>query len=258
MLQRIRSLGSTIKAGSQKSYISFKGDIQKRPLTNFFLAIGGLILLIILSSVLHQTPKTAVGKDLQSKQVQLYSIGSVPKMDIQAQIEKSGVIKVVALSGGVVQKVHFKEGDAVSRGSTLVSLGTNYQGGNASSVQRQLAQNQYQAAIDTFGTQNDIINRQRDVATASAQSAAEVRQITNESIGTTRDLLSLNESMLNSTTDNLNQLQQIPSPDQQTQQTISTLQATRAQLLQANAQIRTQLRTSEYQSANDNPLAGLS
>ena len=252
---RLRSITSSIRARSQKSYVTLKGDIQKRPLTNFYLAIGALVLLIVLSNVLHPAPKDTSEKKAQTKQVSLYSIGSVPKMQVQAQIEKSGVVKIVSLAGGVVQTIHFHEGDTISKGSTIVSLSSNYQGGNASVVQRQLAQNQYQAAQDTFGLQHELIDRQRDVATASAQSAAEVRQITNESLGTTRDLLSVNETLLNNVTTQLDQLQQNPQSDQSL---IASLQAQRAQLLQANAQIRTQLRTSEFQSANDKAPAQLS
>jgi multidrug efflux pump subunit AcrA (membrane-fusion protein) len=252
VLRRLTTLGSNIQTRSKKTYISVKRDIQKRPLTNFYLAIGLLVLLIILSNVLHPAPKDAVGKDLQTKQVSLYSIGSVPKMQIQAQIEKSGVITVVALSGGVVQTIQFHEGDTVSKGDTLVSLSSNYQGGNASSVQRQLAQTQYQAAVDTFGIQNDVINRQRDIATASAQSSADVRQITNDSLGATRDLISLNQTMLDNVTSQLIALQQNPQADPGM---IASLQGQRAQLLQATTQAQSGLRSAEYQSASDKPPA---
>lgn len=235
-----------------KSYISIKRDIQKRPLTNFYLAIGILVLLIVLSNVLKPAPKSEAEKKVQTKQVTFYNIGSVPKMEVQAQIEKSGVVKIVALSGGVVQKVHFREGEEIAKGTTLVSLSSNYQGGNMSSVQRQLAQTQYNAAVDTFDLQNDLINRQRDIATASAQSASDIRDITSQSLGATRDLLSLNRTMLDTITAQLSQLQQNPQADQSM---VSSLQSQRVQLLQVTAQAESGLRTAEYQSADDKPPA---
>ncbi len=78
-----------------------------------------LVLLIVLSSLLRTPKKAAVVKNIQTKSVNLYSIGSVPKAQVQAQIKKSGVVRVVALTGGVVQSVNFHEGDPVEKGSTL-------------------------------------------------------------------------------------------------------------------------------------------
>lgn len=245
---------------SGKAYEVIKRDIQKRPLVNFFLALFVFVLIIFLSSKL-QAPQKAADVKSPAKSISLYHIGSVPKMKVSAQIEKTGVVKVVALSGGVVQKIHFKEGDKVNKGNTLVSLSTNYQGGNASSVQRQLANNQYQSAVDTFDLQKSLIQTQRDVATTSAENADKLRDITGDSRARTRELIDINKSFLDTLNDRLDALQNgaVPAPSEGPTSTaaIASVQAQRAQLLAGLAQAEGSLANLDYQADTDRPPAEL-
>ena len=73
-------------------------------------------------------------------------------MTVTGEIEKSGVVTVVALTPGIVSKINFREGASVSKGTVLMNLATNYQGGNASRAQRQIAGVQYQNILDTYET----------------------------------------------------------------------------------------------------------
>lgn len=252
MIKRISKFALNFQTKTIKTSNLIKKDFTKKPLLNIFLGIFVFVLLIALSNFLQQTPKAEESENLQSKQVQTYSIGSVPRMTVQAQIEKSGVMKIVALSGGVVQKIYYREGEHVNKGNTIVSLSSNYQGGNAFSVQRQLAQTQYNSSQDTYSLQKDLISKQRDIATASAENAQQLRDITNKSLDDTRNLLSLNETMLRNVETSIEQLQQNPQADQSL---LQTLQSQRAQLLAATSQTRSGLRASEYQAANDKPPA---
>ncbi len=77
---------------------------------------------------------------------------------------KSGVIKIVAQAPGIVSGINVYEGQEVVKGGQLLSLSSNYQGGNAAAVQAQIAKNSYNLAKDTNETQKDLINKQREIA----------------------------------------------------------------------------------------------
>ncbi len=252
MAGRIGRWLTGVRSRIGKAYEFIKRDIRKRPFRNFYLALLVFVLIIVLSSFLQTPPKTTDVKSPQ-KEVSLYSIGSVPKMTASAQITKTGVVSIVALSGGVVQKIHYHEGDKVSRGNTLVSLSTNYQGGNASSVQRQLANSQYQSAVDTFDQQKDLINGQRDVATKSAENAEKLRDISGESRQTTRELIDLNKALLDTVNTGLTQL---PNTAENSE-AIAALQGQKAQLLAGLSQAQGSLAAADYQADSNKPPAEL-
>ena len=104
--------------------------IDRRPLTSFFVVLAVIFLLIVVGSFLRK-PKQEATIAKQVKEVATYSIGSAPTINVQAQIEKSGVIKVEAQTPGIVSLINVTEGQKVTKGTVLVGLSSNYQGGNA-------------------------------------------------------------------------------------------------------------------------------
>lgn len=250
MAGKITRLAAGLRSRIGKIYAHIKTDIQRRPFVNFYLALFVFVLIIALSSKLQTPPKEIEAKN-PSKQVSLYYIGSAPKLKVSAQIEKTGVVKVVALSGGVVQKINYHEGTEVAKGNTLVSLSTNYQGGNAMSVQRQLANNQYQSAADTFDAQKNIIQGQRDIATKSAENSDKLRDIMNSSRDSTRSLIEINQAFLKSVDDKLSGSLDVSNP------AIAPLLSQKAQLLAGLAAAQASLASADYQADTDRPPAQL-
>lgn len=244
-----------------KIYGFVRRDIRKRPLVNFYLALFVFVFVIFLSSRFQVASTEEVVKP-PLKAVSLYSIGSVPKIKVEAQVEKSGVVTVVALSGGVVQKINYKEGDKVAGGSALVSLSSNYQGGNAASVQRALANNQYQAAVDTFDLQKNIIQDQRNVATTSAENTIKMRDVIGSSKDATSKLVDANNSLLEGLDTRLKDLQSgavpIPSGFADTVSAVASIQVQRTQLLAGLAQAKGSLSSLDYQTDVNKPPAELS
>ncbi len=207
MPQRIRNLKARLKPIYSGAFfprvISF---IRRRPLTSFFAALIILFLLIVAGNLLFKQPAPEAPKAPVAKDVRVYTIGQVPKTKVQAKVQKNGVIVIMAQAPGVVQEIAVKEGDEVQRGTNLVSLSTNYQGGNAASLQRQLAQVQLQNVLDTYDTQKNLINRQRDLANLSADNAEDLRKISVQTLDDTNSLLSLNMSIANAVNANLQNL----------------------------------------------------
>ncbi len=232
--------------------------IDKRPFASFFVILGILLLLIIVSNILGAQKPPEQKKEAQVKRVKIYSIGTSPKLTVQAQIEKSGAIKITALTPGVVQAIFKNTGESFTKGETLIGLSSNYQGGNTSSLSRQLAQTQYNNATETYETQKDIIQKQRAIVEKTDVNADELRGITNQSLDETRALISLNDDVLRSLDQNLRQLESTNNSAGVNNAMILSTKQLKTQFLAANNQARGALRGAEFSAATDKAPAELS
>lgn len=210
--------------------------LKKRPFVSFFAALGLLLLLIVVSSFLAPKPQTTEAKE-EVKEVSVYKLGEGPTIQTQAQIDKTGVIKIYAQTAGIVQNVNVIEGQEVVRGTTLMSLSTNYTGANAPGIQSQIANEQYKNVTETFDTQKDIIGKQREIANKSDENSDKLRDISEQSLGETKDLLRFNE-------DTLSQLNALPETPESRQ--------AKAGLIASITQLKAQVRQLEYTTNEDN------
>lgn len=259
MAGKITRVLRDLRARSSDYYKKSRSFIRKKPFLSFYIALALLVLAIVLSSLLQAKPEVQV-QESPAKEVDLYSIGTAPRINVQAQIEKTGVVRITALAGGVVQKVHFREGARVGKGTTLFSLSSNYQGGVAQSVQRSIAQTQYQSALDTFNTQTELIGKQREAANKTEENADELRKISADSRSRTRELIDFNKSLLDNLNSSITGLQNgtTPTPPSSTRESaIASLNAQKGQLLAGLVQAEGTLANLDYQSDQDNPPAQL-
>lgn len=231
--------------------------IVRFPVVSLLIALGFLLAVIVGANMIRKPKPEAEVKREQPKQVSIYTIGEAPRIRTQAKVEKSGVIKIVAQTGGIVRDIRFKEGQEVYKGATLLNISTNYQGGNALSVQRQIAEKQYFNTRDTFDTQKDIIGKQREIAEKSEENTDKLREISEKSLGETRGLLDLNNTILKTIDTDLGQLEATNSAGAN-KNAITALQQSKAQLLSATNQLNSSIRSLEYSKNGDNPQAKLS
>lgn len=230
---------------------------KKRPVSAFALLLGILLVLIVLSNVLFRPKPTTKETTLTTKAVEVYTIGEAPKITVQAVIEKSGVVKVVALSPGVVQAINVEVGQEVGRGQNLVSMSTNYQGGNAFSVQRQLAQVQYKNVLDTYKTNKELIDKQKELAEKNDKNTDELRRITGESLDSTRSLITLNGEILSALEAQQAELESANVGGANDKAILQTKQL-RAQLLTGNNQLNSALKNTEYLAGDSSPSSQMS
>jgi len=229
--------------------------VDRKPLLSFFTILFLLFVLIFIGSLLRK-PQPEKTTTPPTKEVQTYSIGSAPTIKVQAQVEKSGLVKIVALTPGVVSYINFTEGQQVAKGQVIAGLATNYQGGNAISIQREIAAATNKTTKETFDLQMDLLKKQRDIANRSNENANELREITADSLDETRSLLDLNQnivSTLNTTLANL-------EADNATGENDATILQTKQLISQFQSgvnQLRSAVRSIEYQSATDKPAADL-
>jgi multidrug efflux pump subunit AcrA (membrane-fusion protein) len=223
--------------------------VERRPLVSFFSLLLVLLVLIAAGNAIRK-PKTEPAKTVPAKTVTVYRIGKAPVVSMQAQIDKSGVVQVTAQTSGVVQNLYANEGQTVAAGSWIAGLSTTYQGGNAMSVSRQLAEKQNQLTEQTYPIQKDIISKQRDIANQTETNFDKMRDITNQAVSDTQATIDLNNDILSTLETNLQNLEASPSGNETL---ILTTKQLKSQFQSANLQLNASLRNAKYQADSSNP-----
>jgi multidrug efflux pump subunit AcrA (membrane-fusion protein) len=224
--------------------------IDKHPLPAFFGFLGVLFLLVLVGTFLRKPADTTAPVTPPAKLVEVYTLGDSPKMTFSAKVEKSGVISIFAQSPGVVSKVRVTEGDRVRRGQSLLSLSSNYQGANAASLSRQMAEKNFQATSDNFELQKSIIANQRELAEKGNLQAEQMREISRRTLDDTRSQIDLNEDIVDYIQAQITTLEQT-NVNGSNAAALQTARQGKAGALAGLNQLRSALRTLEYQSADD-------
>ncbi len=249
MVQKIRKHWNTIKHVIRTGYKKTETAIERRPLVSFLSALGVLLILIIVSNFLSSPKTNGTEAAAEKKEIKVYTIGTAPKISAQAQIEKTGVITITALMSGVINQINVYEGMRVGQGANLIWMTSNYQGGNVFSLQRQLAETQYNNVIATYNTQKSLIDKQREVADKSKSNTDELRDITSKSVDETKSLIDLNEDVADSLSNQITDLENSGADEA----TIRTQKQILSQVLAGLLQTRSALRQTEYQVNTDKP-----
>ncbi len=225
--------------------------VQKRPMASFFIALFILFLAIVLNSVISPKPKETTTLP-PVKEVTVYKVGVAPRVSISAKVKKAGVIQIVAQTPGIVSAINVVEGQTVTRGTNLLSLANNYQGGNAFSVQRQIAADQYQNVQDTYDAQKDSIGKQMQIADANKNNSDMMRSLINQSISDTQGLIDFNDNILSTLNANLKNLED-SNNNGSNDSAILALKGQIAQVGAAVAQLNISNRQARFQSDTANP-----
>ncbi len=235
--------------------------VRRYPFRAFFITLGLLFGVIIIGNIVSNAGNKQAATTPQIKQVQVYQIGTLPKVTFQAKIEKSGVIQINTQTSGIVQTIDVQEGQQVSRGDTLLNLSSNYQGGNAPAIQSQIVEKQNKITQSTYQEQKNLINTQRDLANNTQSNNDQLRNLTAQSATEAAGLINQNQDILNTITDQLNTLQNnetngAPLPTGNTQtydQLILQSKQLQAQYQGTINQLNTQQRQLAYQADASQP-----
>lgn len=200
-------ISSIIHNGIYKKYYKNTTDfIKQKPLSAFFLSLLLLFLIIIAGNMLNK-PKPEKEAGPITKMVHAYNIGQAPLATFQAKVDKAGVVKIMALTGGVVQGISVNEGDSVGMGTQMFTLSSTYQGGNTPAIQAQIAREQYQNMLTTFNDQKDTIRKQKDIATITRDNFSSQQSIATQSANDTNSLINANQVLLDTLNQQLSQAQ---------------------------------------------------
>ena len=181
--------------------------IQKKPFTSFFAVLAVFLILMIVGNILFSPRPEAGEKITAPKKITVYKIGSAPQVSFQGKVEKSGVIKIVAQAPGIVSNINVWEGQEIGAGTNILSLSSNYSGGNVLSYARQISQAQFANVKDTYDTQKDVIAKQRESANKNKDNADKLREITSQSASGSQALFDLNRTIVDSLLSNISFLE---------------------------------------------------
>lgn len=225
--------------------------LRKYPIVIFTVGLALVVTLLVIGNSLKK-PEVKKEVEILPKKVNIFRIGEKPKARFQATIEKTGVVTITSLTGGVVSNIWVAEGDVIRRGQNLATLSSNYQGGSAPFIQRQLAQKQQEITEEQYKTQKEIISKQRDVLSKSADNAEELRKIQEQSFADTENIINLNSDiieMLDSATKDYIETNGATVNDS----TIRGFLSQKTQLQSANLSLNASLRANRYAENRDNP-----
>ena len=221
----------------KKRYKNSVAFAQKKPFTSFFIVLGALLLVIVLGSTIFSVKSPKIEGRTIPKNVDVYRLGASPRISVQGEVKKGGVVKIMAQAPGIVNSINTLEGATVEKGTILLNLASNYEGANAFTLQRQLAGTTYQNTKDTYDIQSGLITRQRDLATRQSENSEEMRKLTRTSIDETRNLININGEIIRGLQNAINS---DPAGSAVEQGQLAQVQAGQNQLQAA-------LRASEYQ-----------
>ena len=119
----------------------FFSCISQKPWVSFFTLLCFLFLIIFIGHTLRAPEETSLVAPLQPKMVTTFSSETPLLLTVPAQVKKDSVLNITALAPGIVSRVFVATGQKVAGGQTLFSL-TNDYGSGASSIERNIAQNE--------------------------------------------------------------------------------------------------------------------
>ncbi|OGH10912.1 MAG: hypothetical protein A3B38_04105 [Candidatus Levybacteria bacterium RIFCSPLOWO2_01_FULL_36_13] len=182
--------------------------VQKNPYKALAATLFSFLILMILGNLFFAPKPSAQDKAIPAKVAHIYKVGSAPQIMYQGKVEKAGVIKIVAQTPGIVQSINAYEGQEVIKGTNILSLSTNYSGGNVLSIARQIAGVQLNTANDTYNLQKDTIAKQRKLADNNKGNTAILHDIVTQSTTDTQALLDLQTTVVNGIVSNISNLEQ--------------------------------------------------
>lgn len=224
----------------------FLAMLRQFPLVVLGVLVLGLLALITVSSQLQQDEIEEAAVE-QVRTVDTFVIGEQPTVAAIASVEQTGEITIVAQTPGIVQQIAVEPGDEIAARKRVVSLSSNYYGGNSAGLQSSLARTQYQHALDTLDAQKEGIALQRNLAESNLDNADELRRITRRSIDETKTLIDLNEELLDTV--------ELVITESTISAEVQAAKQSKAQLLGVTNQLRQALRNAEYQADSDAPPA---
>lgn len=248
-------LGKSGSTGTlyRKKTTSFIG---KRPFASFLITLGLLFALIVAGNILRRPPAQPPEKKPEPKKVSVFRVGDSPRVSVQATVEKTGVITIVAQTPGIVQEIYIPEGGRVAHGGTIVWLSANYQGGNPASIGRQIAVRNAQFSNDTYDIQKDLLSKQRDAANKTNTQAEELREIARKSFDESRNLINATTEIVSAVDRQIAVLRE-SNASGANDEAISQLTQSKLVAQGSLTQLNAQLRQSEYTNNEDRAPAQL-
>lgn len=207
--------------------------------------------MIAVASYLGKPPIVEEKKPA-AKPVTVYSIGTSARTLAQGKVEKTGLLTITAQTNGIVNKIGKIEGQEIKQGTSLITLATNYSGANVPAQQAMIAAKQFQFQEETRELQKSLIVKQRSIAEKTAENSDELRKISEQSLQSINEQISLNGEILSSIDTSIKNLEDT-NVDGSNDQLINSTKQLKSQFLAARSQLESAKRSTEYQVNTNKP-----
>lgn len=223
-----------------------------------FLGVLTLLILLIVLANFFRKPQTA---DLPSvkdgvKQVDVYDLSSKPEFSVLAKVKKGEIVDILSQSSGIVTSINKTDGKKVKKGEKLISVSNTYSGVNSAYIQSQIANKNNQLLTDNYDDQLRTINLQRSLSEKVDNQSDDLRKIAKDSLDGTKEVLSLNESLLMEVRTNISLLES-QNNNGVNDQLLAQAKQSEAALVASINNIKSAIKQTEYQSADDSKPADI-
>jgi len=149
---------------NDKKTFWLKKVIKKRPIAAFIVFLAVLFGLIFISSNIRSAKiSTNQVTQVTTKKVVISAVDEVPRVSVQAKIDKRNIIQLVAQKTGVVSYLYAVDGQIVTRGKTIALISDTPFGGDASAVALEITEKQQKVSAENIERQEKIFKKQKEI-----------------------------------------------------------------------------------------------
>lgn len=137
--------------------------LEKRPTLSFILVLVILFGTIALAHTLRTKEEAITTPEKAIKTAPLFVVGKdQTETTVSAQVKKSGVTDIVALTPGIVKNISVKAGQTVGAGQAVALLTSDYGSGSAE-LMKEKARLNTDYTERTFALEKEIIELQKEI-----------------------------------------------------------------------------------------------
>ena len=153
---------------------SLLARLEKSPIASFIVIVALLFGVIAVASTLRAPEEAEALPEQSVKTSRLFETGiDGSRLSVSAQVKKSSVVDIVALTPGVVKSIAVRPGQSVVSGQIVATLTADYASGAAALAQERAAL-QTSLTERTYKIEKEIIDLQKEITDDdSAKSDAE-------------------------------------------------------------------------------------
>ncbi len=137
--------------------------LEKHPNVSFVIVLILLFGVIFLASLSRNPEEVSEGTVKAPKTSRVFPVQESGFITTTAKVKKSGVVDIIAVTGGTVQSINVTIGQTVGIGTTLVTL-TNDYGVNAARLSAERTRLESEFTERVFSLQEEINRRERKIA----------------------------------------------------------------------------------------------
>jgi len=241
-----------------RKYFSTANQFRQKiwqQIQNHRLAVFGLLLIAFVAVLLAtrftqkaQTPAAEITQPTLKVNVMRFGDSDLHEEAV-GMVKNLTTVTLVAQTTGPVARISVSEGQAVSRGTTLVQQESAYAAGNAQAVQLQVADQNLKLAQKTLDSTVKQVSLNRELADKSLDNTEELRKITEESISDTKTIIDVTEDVVEYLEEQL-EAERAGANDPAI---VTGLQQQLLPYYSSLSQTRSSLRSIEYQIKTDSP-----